>query len=109
MGFLNGVLKFLWDLLKTVNRIGRTYGNARATINTLVGVNEKLIIALVNTFARTNLNAGLFFVTNAGLSDDGVSIFHARILRSNSSFVFDLSQAIREIFKTIVLGSRLGL
>ena len=92
MRSLNVTLEFLWYFLEIVNCTDWTDSNTRTAINTLVWVNKKLVVAFVNTLARTDFDAGLFFVTDTSLGDDRISIFHACILQRISRFVLDLSQ-----------------
>ena len=70
MRSLNVTLEFLWYFLEIVNCTDWTDSNTCATINALVRVNKKLVVAFVNTLARTDFDAGLFFVTDTGLGDD---------------------------------------
>jgi hypothetical protein len=52
------------------DRADRTGWDASATVDALVRVNVKLVVAFVNAFDGANFDAGRIFGADAGLSND---------------------------------------
>src|SRR5688572_20328616 len=62
-------LPLLGCLVLSEDRLHRTYRLARATIDALIGMNEQLVIALVDAVDRAHLDTRLVLHTDARLSD----------------------------------------
>jgi phosphoribulokinase len=58
-----------WKLITTEDRSNRASHRTSSTIDTLIRVNKKLIIALVNALDRTHLNATRIFASDTRLSN----------------------------------------
>jgi hypothetical protein len=58
------------------NGTDRTGRDARTTVDALVWVNVKLVVALVNALDGTNVNAGGIFGADTGLGDDKCHVAH---------------------------------
>jgi hypothetical protein len=66
---LNEAQKFGRYIITTKNRSYWTRWKTRATINTLVRVNKKLIITFVNAINWTHIHAGRIFGSDARLGN----------------------------------------
>src|SRR6266853_6731626 len=81
---LDEPLRLLRGLVLGEDRLHRTYRLARSAVDTLVGVYEELIRALVDTVDRADLDTGLVLDVDTRLGDDirhghslsGSQVFH---------------------------------
>src|SRR5438445_125655 len=67
---LDVVLPLLWRLVFREDRLHRTDGLARATVDALVRMDEEHRVALVNAVDGANLDTGFVFHVDAGLGND---------------------------------------
>src|SRR6267378_4327334 len=81
---LDELLRLLRGFVLREDRLHRTHRLARSAVDTLVGVYEELIRALVDTVDRADLDAGLVLDVDTRLGDDirhghspsGSQVFH---------------------------------
>src|SRR5262249_32495862 len=67
---LDEVLPLVGRLVLGEDRLHRAHRLARTTVDALVGMDEELRVALVDTVDRTYLDAGLVLHVDAGFRDD---------------------------------------
>src|SRR5437667_252691 len=67
---LDVVLPLLWRLVFREDRLHRTDGLARATVDALVRMDEEHRVALVNAVDGANLDTGFVFHVDAGFRND---------------------------------------